>query len=62
MPRMTGLEVFDYVIEFDASIDVVLMTSQYSTESAVEAVRRGAADYLNSGESSSPPDATEDKV
>ena len=28
-------------------IDVVLMTAHYSSESAVEAIRRGASDYLN---------------
>ncbi|MFL6414309.1 MAG: sigma-54-dependent transcriptional regulator, partial [Bryobacteraceae bacterium] len=47
MPRMSGLEVLDKIIQFDPSIDVVLMTAHYSTESAVDAIRRGAADYLN---------------
>lgn len=47
MPRLTGMDVLDRIIEFDPSIDVILMTAHYSTESAVEAIRRGASDYLN---------------
>ena len=35
------------VVEFDPAIDVVLMTAHYSSESAVEAIRKGASDYLN---------------
>jgi DNA-binding NtrC family response regulator len=47
MPGMTGLDVLDRIIEFDPSIDVILMTAHYTTETAVEAIRKGAADYLN---------------
>lgn len=47
MPKMSGLDLLDRIVEFDASIDVILMTAHYSTESAVEAIRRGASDYLN---------------
>ena len=47
MPGITGLEVLDRVVELDPAIDVVLMTAHYSSESAVEAIRRGASDYLN---------------
>jgi DNA-binding NtrC family response regulator len=47
MPKLDGLEVLDRVIEFDPAIDVVLMTGHYSSESAVEAIQRGASDYLN---------------
>src|ERR1039458_3077202 len=47
MPRLTGLEVLDRIMEFDPSIDVILMTAHYSTESAVEAIKKGACDYLN---------------
>ncbi len=46
MPGITGLEVLERVVEFDPSIDVVLMTAHYSSESAVEAIRKGASDYL----------------
>jgi DNA-binding NtrC family response regulator len=47
MPRLSGLEVLERVMEFDSSIDVILMTAHYSTESAVEAIKKGACDYLN---------------
>jgi DNA-binding NtrC family response regulator len=47
MPKLTGLEVLDRIMEFDPSVDVILMTAHYSTESAVDAIRRGASDYLN---------------
>ncbi|MBY0375434.1 MAG: sigma-54 dependent transcriptional regulator, partial [Bryobacteraceae bacterium] len=47
MPNMNGMELLDRVVEFDPSIDVILMTAHYSTESAVEAIKKGAADYLN---------------
>ncbi len=47
MPKMSGLEVLERVVEFDPSIDVILMTAHYTTETAVEAIRKGASDYLN---------------
>src|SRR5438876_75886 len=47
MPGMSGMEVLERVMEFDPSTDVILMTAHYSTESAVEAIRKGASDYLN---------------
>jgi DNA-binding NtrC family response regulator len=47
MPNMSGLEVLERVTEFDPAIDVILMTAHYTTETAVEAIRKGAADYLN---------------
>jgi two-component system, NtrC family, response regulator HydG len=46
MPGMSGMEVLERIIKFDPVIEVVLLTGQYSTESAVEAIRKGAADYL----------------
>ena len=46
MPGLSGLEVLDRIVEFDPAIDVILMTAHYSSESAVDAIRRGAADYL----------------
>lgn len=46
MPDMSGMEVLEKIIQFDSGIDVVLLTGQYSTESAVEAIQKGAADYL----------------
>ncbi len=64
MPGMSGMEVLERVMEFDPSTDVILMTAHYSTESAVEAIRKGASDYLNKPVSvailrqRSPPPAT----
>lgn len=46
MPEMSGLEVLKEVVAFDAMIDVLLMTAHYTTETAVAAIRSGAADYL----------------
>jgi DNA-binding NtrC family response regulator len=47
MPHLSGLEVLERIVEFDPAIDVILMTAHYTTETAVEAIRKGAADYLN---------------
>jgi DNA-binding NtrC family response regulator len=47
MPQMTGMEVLERIVEIDPATDVILMTAHYSTESAVEAVKKGASDYLN---------------
>jgi DNA-binding NtrC family response regulator len=47
MPKMTGLEMLERIVEFDPSIDVILMTAHYTTETAVEAIQKGACDYLN---------------
>jgi DNA-binding NtrC family response regulator len=46
MPEMTGLDVLNRIMEVAPATDVVLMTAHYTTETAVEAIRRGAADYL----------------
>ncbi len=47
MPKLSGLQVLERVVEFDPAIDVILMTAHYSTETAVEAIQKGASDYLN---------------
>src|SRR6202050_3280928 len=46
MPEMTGLEVLTRIMEIAPAPDVVLMTAHYTTETAVQAIRNGAADYL----------------
>jgi DNA-binding NtrC family response regulator len=46
MPEMNGLDVLQQIVEYDPSIDVLLMTAHYTTETAVAAIRNGAADYL----------------
>jgi DNA-binding NtrC family response regulator len=47
MPKMSGLEMLERIVEFDPAIDVILMTAHYTTETAVEAIQKGACDYLN---------------
>jgi len=47
MPKMSGMDVLERITEFDPATEVILMTAHYSTESAVEAIKKGAADYLN---------------
>jgi len=47
MPHLSGIEVLERIMEFDPTTDVILMTAHYTTESAVEAIKKGASDYLN---------------
>ena len=47
MPSMSGIELMERLIGLDPNIDVLLITAHYSTESAVEAVQKGACDYFN---------------
>ncbi len=47
MPKMNGIEVLEHIMRLDPSCDVILMTAHYSSESAVEAIKKGASDYLN---------------
>jgi DNA-binding NtrC family response regulator len=46
MPKMNGMEVLERILQGAPETDVVLITGYYSTDSAVEAIRRGACDYL----------------
>jgi DNA-binding NtrC family response regulator len=46
LPGMNGLEFLERALAKDPGIDFILLTSNYSTESAVDAIRKGAADYL----------------
>ncbi|MGH9680400.1 MAG: sigma-54-dependent transcriptional regulator, partial [Candidatus Acidiferrales bacterium] len=47
MPGVQGMEVLQRILDFDPGMDVILMTGYYSTESAVEAIQKGAADYFS---------------
>lgn len=47
MPKMSGLELLEAIVNFDPAVEVILMTAHYTSESAVEAIRKGASDYLN---------------
>jgi len=46
MPAMDGLEFLEQALRVDPSLDVLLMTAFYSIDAAIEAIRRGARDYL----------------
>src|SRR5438874_11828252 len=47
MPGVSGMDLLERIIEFDPAIDVILLTGHYSSESAVQAIQKGACDYLN---------------
>ncbi len=46
MQAMDGLALLERIVEWDPAIAVVILTGRYSTESAVEAIQKGACDYL----------------
>ncbi|MBN1211833.1 MAG: GAF domain-containing protein [candidate division Zixibacteria bacterium] len=46
MPQMDGLEILRVVKEIDEDIPVILMTGYASLDTAVDAIARGAYDYL----------------
>jgi two-component system, NtrC family, response regulator HydG len=46
MPKVSGMEILQRIVSIDPSVEVVLVSADYSTESAVEAIQKGAADYL----------------
>ena len=46
MPSMDGYEFLDEALRKDPGIHVVIMTGEYTLESALDAVRRGATDFL----------------
>lgn len=47
MPKLGGMEILERIVQFDPTTEVILMTGDYSTESAVQAILKGASDYLN---------------
>jgi DNA-binding NtrC family response regulator len=46
MPKVSGIEILERIISVDPGVDVILITAHYSPESAVEAIQKGATDYL----------------
>jgi DNA-binding NtrC family response regulator len=46
MPGMDGLKFLEKSLEIDPGIYVILITGHYSVDSAIEAIKRGACDYL----------------
>jgi DNA-binding NtrC family response regulator len=47
MAGLRGAEMLASILAIDPGTEVMLMTGQYSTEAAVEAVQNGACDYLS---------------
>ena len=46
MPKVSGMEILERIVAVDPGVDVILITAHYSAESAVEAIQKGASDYL----------------
>jgi DNA-binding NtrC family response regulator len=46
MPGMNGYELLDRALRCDSGIHVIVMTGEYTLESALDAIRRGATDFL----------------
>lgn len=46
MPQINGMDMMARILEMDPGVEVILITGQYTIDSAVEAVRKGASDYL----------------
>jgi len=46
MPQVNGYEFLDRALRGDPGVHVIVMTGDYTLESALEAIRRGATDFL----------------
>ncbi len=46
MPVMSGMDLLERILANDPAAEVILMSAHYSPESAVEAIQKGARDYL----------------
>lgn len=47
MPQDDGMEVLRRMVAGDPAVDIILMSSHYSTDTAVEAIQQGAYDYFS---------------
>ena len=47
MPHISGMELLERCMAIEPASHVIVMTAHYSTETAVEAIKKGASDYLN---------------
>ena len=47
MPSMDGMKFLEKTLQHDPGVYVVLITGFYSVDSAIEAIKRGAHDYLS---------------
>jgi len=46
MPKISGMEMLDRMLAADPATNLIVVTGHYSTESAIEAIQKGACDYL----------------
>jgi DNA-binding NtrC family response regulator len=46
MPKVGGMELLERMLAADPAANVIVITGHYSTESAIEAIQKGACDYL----------------
>jgi DNA-binding NtrC family response regulator len=46
LPDMSGLDAFDHIRHIDPRLPVVIITAHATTETAIEAMKRGAFEYL----------------
>jgi DNA-binding NtrC family response regulator len=46
MPKVNGIEMLERIVRVDPGVEVILITGHYTPESAVEAIQKGATDYL----------------
>ena len=46
MPGMDGMKFLEKSLQVDPGVYVILVTGHYSVDSAIEAIKRGACDYL----------------
>lgn len=47
MPKLSGLDLLDRIMDVDPGTEVLLMTAHHSAETAVRAIKGGARDYLH---------------
>ena len=47
MPKLDGMQILEQIVVVDPGTEVILVTGNYTMESAVEAIRKGACDYLS---------------
>lgn len=46
LPDISGMELLERILKIDNQIDVLLLTAHLSTDTAVEAIQKGAYDYV----------------
>ncbi len=46
LPDLSGLDAYDRIAKIDSRLPVIIITAYASTETAIEAMRRGAFEYL----------------